>query len=51
MFIIARQLQQARKRLTTARTYRLWRKQQIAHGQSVPPDEDRSQLRYILTGV
>jgi telomerase protein component 1 len=50
-FIIARQLQQARKRLTTARKYRVWRTQQIAQGHSVPADEDRSQLRYSLTGV
>jgi KaiC/GvpD/RAD55 family RecA-like ATPase len=50
-FIIARQSQQARKRLTTARKHRLWRKQQMAQGQPVPPDENRSQLGYILTGV
>jgi WD40 repeat protein len=50
-FILARQLKGARKSLTSARKYRLWRKQQMAQGQPMPPDEDRSQLRYILTGV
>ena len=50
-FIIARQLQQARKRLTTARKYRQWRAVRVARGEEVPPDPDHSQLRYILTGV
>ena len=50
-FIIARQLQQARKRLTTARKYRQGRAVRVARGEEVPPEPDRSQLRYILTGV
>ena len=50
-FIIARQLQQARKRLTTARKYRQWRAVRVARGEEVPPEPDHSQLRYILTGV
>ncbi len=50
-FILGRRLKATRKSLTSARKYRLWRKQHVAQGQLVPPDEDRSQLRYILTGV
>ncbi len=50
-FIVARQLQQARKRLTTARRYRQWRAERVARGEEAPPEADRSQLRYILTGV
>ena len=50
-FILTRQLKSARKSLTSARKYRLWRKQQMAQGQPVPPEDDRSQLRYILMGV
>ena len=50
-FIIVRQLQQARKRLTTARRYRQWRAERVARGEEVPHEQDRSQLRYILTGM
>ena len=50
-FIIARQLAQSRKRLTTVRSYRRWRAERLARGLDVPPEEDHSQLRYILTGV
>lgn len=49
-FLIARQLAQSGKRLTTARNYRRWRAERMAQGRPVPPDEDRSQLRHILTG-
>ncbi|NUQ62866.1 MAG: DUF4062 domain-containing protein [Pirellulales bacterium] len=50
-FIIARQLQRARKRLTTARKYRQWRAGRLTRTEQIPAEADRSQLRYILTGV
>jgi len=47
-FIVARQLGLSRKRLTTIRQ---WRKARLSKGLPAPVSEERSQLRFILTGV